>query len=138
MSGDASSEGDGGGMDLPPTPEQAETDWGQIIYRLARLKAELSRAERHLARDDSGLKTPHRAKSAVSFVASDFNTLIEKVVEYVEGGDLPETCPVCGEAVVPPGDLEAGESYEPARFCVTEQGAGLDHGIIHFEEGGES
>jgi DNA repair exonuclease SbcCD ATPase subunit len=141
MSGDASQGGDAEPLDPPPTPEQADGDWERIITRMARLKADLSRAERQLAEVEEEMEDPLarcRARSTVSFAADDFNRLIEEVVEYVEGGEgLPETCPVCGEEVTPPGDLSAGESYEAIRFCVTEEDTGLDHGILHFEGGGD-
>lgn len=111
----------------PPTPE---TEYEQLIHTLAQLRADARRLEKE-ARDD---EVPFDVQSAIMFLSSDIETVIVDVVDYIEGvEEMPDECPVCGEAVVEADELDPGESYAVEKLCIEEQTpGGPGHGILHF------
>lgn len=109
---------------------EASTEWESLIRQMGRLKADLA----HLQQEVTDTDVPAEVQASANLIASDYDTLVRKMVEYVEGGGMPDECPVCGDAVVTMEDMTAGESYAVDKLCVEEQSAtGVGHSIIHFD-----
>jgi hypothetical protein len=112
--------------------EPPETEWERLIHKMAKLRADLV----HLQEEVTGEDVPFEVQSTVNFVSSDYENLIRDFIEYEEGSDdMPDECPVCGEEIVQADELEAGESYDVDRMCISEKTAGgPGHGIIHWSK----
>ena len=108
------------------------TDWEKLLHKMGKLKADMAHLQR-TALDD---EVPEEIQSTVNFMASDYNNLLKDVVAYEEGGgEMPDTCPVCGDEVVQFESIEAGESYEVDRICIREKTTGgPGHGIVHLAD----
>lgn len=110
----------------------AETKYEQLLHRLARFKADVARLE-ELARTKY---VAPEIQGQLSLLASEYDTIIREVTEYIEGdGEMPDECPVCEKEIVEVDELEPGESYDLSHFCVVESTpGGPGHGVFHFEQ----
>ena len=109
------------------------TDYEELLYTMGTLRADVNRLQRRLGEEDvSG-----EVLAQLGFISGDLDTLSREVVDYIESGaDVPDRCPICGDAVEEVDELEPGESYDVDRMCIEETAPdGTGHGLIHFAEG---
>lgn len=112
--------------------EPPQTEYEELLHRMGRIRAFIKRLQVKLGDEDiSG-----EFAVQMGVLSGDFNTLTEEVIEYIEGdGEMPDTCPVCGDEVKPVDELEAGKSYDIDRMCIEETTpSGAGNGFIHFTE----
>lgn len=119
----------GNNADTTTEGNTSHSDWEQILHRMGRIRAELGQLE-----EKSSTFSPKTA-SAISLISAEFENLMWDVVEYEEGNDMPDECPVCGEEITTIDELNKGRSYSVEKMCINEKTTGgPGHGILHFSD----